>query len=476
MERKKLKKAREDRGWSQDQVAEMVGVMRRETISDWERGLTDPYPRHKEQLCHLFGKTAAELDLEPEAVEKERTRTPYIAVNPALHDFTASSMTHRLLHIAHTDYATLGEMTIAVQSALKEIDHMNIGNPAYQITRREALCELASVPWIALGQKQPIHSWRYPDMLLYCTAALEACWQLYRSSDPEGTRYAFECTCTYVPLLESIAHDSSYHRKEALELAARYALLQTLLGWNYVGAKDSVIYARKALDLSKESGNVLLQMSAYPKLNLSYLLSKNCIGAWKTMREGEHVLKRYQRRKKGPSLPSGIIGNFYSSYCQAQIDNGIIPDRALGIAIDSEQLKEHLAFTEFTKPDQLWEAARIYCYKGDSTQAITWLGKLMDTGTLVFHPGIAQSETEQIGAINIMTRSLLQSEERDMGKIITAWTAAIERAKAIRHEAMFQEAVDNFEAMRRLWSRERAILKLIPLTAHWEDEKRRGGL
>ncbi len=83
-------------------------------------------------------------------MEGERTHKPYIAVSPALHDFTASSMTHRLLHIAHTDYATPGEMTTAVQSALKEINHMNMGNPTYLITRREALCELASVPWIAL--------------------------------------------------------------------------------------------------------------------------------------------------------------------------------------------------------------------------------------------------------------------------------------------------------------------------------------
>jgi transcriptional regulator with XRE-family HTH domain len=472
MERKKLKKAREDRGWSQDQVAEMVGVMRRETVSDWERGITDPYPRNIEQLCHLFSKTAAELDLEPEAVEKERTRTPYIAVNPALHDFTASSMTRHLLHIAHTDYATLSEMTTVVQSALKEIDHMNMGNPTYQITRREALCELASVPWIALGQKQPLHSRRYPDMLLYCTAAFESCWELYQDSDPVGRSHAFECVSTYIPLLESIAHDSSYYRKEALDLAAQYAILQTLLGWQCANPWEAVGYAQNALVLSRETGDILFQLSAYPKLSWTYLTARQPTKAWETMQEGEHALKAYQRKKRGLSLPDGIISNFYSSYSLAQVSNGIDPNAALGVATDSEPTKGCIALVEFAAPSQWLEAAEIYCYNNDPTQAMKWLKKLIDPETLAPRQGVPQSERERIETLNVLTDALLQSKERDMKHIIRAWAASIKGVQALKHEVRYQEAVANFERMRGLWPRERAILKLIPETAHWQTPSR----
>ena len=66
------------------------------------------------------------------------------------------------------------------------------------------------------------------------------------------------------------------------------------------------------------------------------------------MQEGEHVLRAYQRRKNGPTIPSGVIGNFYSSYSMAQIRNNIDPDAALSIATESEPINGHIAFVEFT--------------------------------------------------------------------------------------------------------------------------------
>ena len=75
---------------------------------------------------------------------------------------------------------------------------MTTGN---NTTRRDALCELASLPMIALGKTYTLSSRRYEEMLRFCTAALEACWQLYRGSDPEGCKHAFDCIRTYTPLL-----------------------------------------------------------------------------------------------------------------------------------------------------------------------------------------------------------------------------------------------------------------------------------
>jgi transcriptional regulator with XRE-family HTH domain len=71
MERGKLKKAR-DRlrearyraGLSQSALAERIGV-RRETISDWERGLKRPYAFYVKRLCEALGAPGPEaLDLE----------------------------------------------------------------------------------------------------------------------------------------------------------------------------------------------------------------------------------------------------------------------------------------------------------------------------------------------------------------------------------------------------------------------------
>jgi transcriptional regulator with XRE-family HTH domain len=59
---RRLKQARELRGWSQARVAEMIGTDAT-TVSRWERGLFLPTPYFREKLCECFGKNAEELGL-----------------------------------------------------------------------------------------------------------------------------------------------------------------------------------------------------------------------------------------------------------------------------------------------------------------------------------------------------------------------------------------------------------------------------
>lgn len=59
---RRLKQARELRGWSQARVAEIIGTDAT-TVSRWERGLFLPTPHFREKLCECFGKNAEELGL-----------------------------------------------------------------------------------------------------------------------------------------------------------------------------------------------------------------------------------------------------------------------------------------------------------------------------------------------------------------------------------------------------------------------------
>jgi transcriptional regulator with XRE-family HTH domain len=59
---RRLKQARELRGWSQAKIAELIGTDAT-TVSRWERGLFFPTPYFREKLCVLFGKNAEELGL-----------------------------------------------------------------------------------------------------------------------------------------------------------------------------------------------------------------------------------------------------------------------------------------------------------------------------------------------------------------------------------------------------------------------------
>lgn len=53
-----LGKLREEKGWSQEQLRENVGVERRETITQWENGTRKVKAEHIVQLCKAFGISA----------------------------------------------------------------------------------------------------------------------------------------------------------------------------------------------------------------------------------------------------------------------------------------------------------------------------------------------------------------------------------------------------------------------------------
>src|SRR5947209_20084099 len=55
-----LKRERQWRGWSQEDVAARIGSDAK-TVSRWERGLTFPSPYFQQRLVDLFGKDAQAL-------------------------------------------------------------------------------------------------------------------------------------------------------------------------------------------------------------------------------------------------------------------------------------------------------------------------------------------------------------------------------------------------------------------------------
>src|SRR5215467_4803228 len=61
-------------GWSQQEVADLIGTTRL-NISRWERNLTNPGPFFRRQLCELFNMDETELGLLPEALMAEEMTT-----------------------------------------------------------------------------------------------------------------------------------------------------------------------------------------------------------------------------------------------------------------------------------------------------------------------------------------------------------------------------------------------------------------
>lgn len=58
-----LRRARQERGWSQKELADLLGVPQSFMISRWENGTTYPGPEYREKLGSVFGKRHEELGL-----------------------------------------------------------------------------------------------------------------------------------------------------------------------------------------------------------------------------------------------------------------------------------------------------------------------------------------------------------------------------------------------------------------------------
>ncbi len=263
--------------------------------------------------------------------------------------FIKANMTTHLWYLAFKEHPTRDDKRDAIRQAIKEFDTMNTSDKNYQITRREALCSLGTLPLITFGLTTPgkaVQPAQYGTILAQCTASLEACWQLTNGSDASGLTLAFKCVSKYLPILESIARNASQYRQEALDLAAQYALLKTILGWHCAGLTETLQYAKDAVALCKATGDILLQLSSYSKLAWAYLYVKKYGAALATAQEAQFLLEQ-----SATSLPSGIQGGTYSTLALMQANNGKQPDAALGKATEVDPGNECHAFMEFTRSD-----------------------------------------------------------------------------------------------------------------------------
>ncbi|HEU5380701.1 MAG TPA: helix-turn-helix domain-containing protein [Ktedonobacteraceae bacterium] len=81
-----LRQAREQRGWSQERLAQELEVSP-QTVSRWERGTAFPYPHFREQLSLLFGKSIEALGL---VLERTDDRPGDISNQPSSQTTAAS--------------------------------------------------------------------------------------------------------------------------------------------------------------------------------------------------------------------------------------------------------------------------------------------------------------------------------------------------------------------------------------------------
>ena len=72
----------------------------------------------------------------------------------------------------------------------------------------------------------------YEVAITTCAAGIAGCWELRKSSEAVDRATAFDGVSLYLPVLTDIVQYSSHYRQKASELAARCAILKTILCWH----------------------------------------------------------------------------------------------------------------------------------------------------------------------------------------------------------------------------------------------------
>jgi hypothetical protein len=119
--------------------------------------------------------------------------------------------------------------------------------PEDHVTRRNALRRLATLPLLTLKLNDTAPAPRYvPEaeaVIMQCSAAIAACWELSKSDDETDLSLAFRRVSAYLPTLKVVVRDSAQHREAAASLVGQCELLRTMLGWHLRGLKEAATYA-----------------------------------------------------------------------------------------------------------------------------------------------------------------------------------------------------------------------------------------
>jgi hypothetical protein len=269
-------------------------------------------------------------------------------------------------------------------------------------------------------------------------------------------------------MLEHISQDSTQQQKEALHLATQYALLKTIFSRHCTGTAETAQYAQKAISLSKEVGDLPLQLSALSKLAWTHLYEANDRQALVVAQEAHTLMEGSQQRSIGEPLPDSIRGGIYSTLALAQARNGLPYDRALTMGMERDPGMEVHAYLDFTRATMFLQAGWIYCSQDNYAQTMQMLEQRVDPATFAPRmPGV--TEVGRVETMNLMALASLRAEKRDMERTIHFWQAGVSGAKALHSDVLFRLASTTYEHLAVVWPGEARVRALRDHLVSWED-------
>jgi DNA-binding XRE family transcriptional regulator len=452
MIRARLIEAREKRGWTQELLAERVGVDVA-TIRRWEHGDTSPQGRNIWKLIETLEVASEEdLDLGRRTLEKSE---------PVLRSLTRHSCVARLVITVFSDTGSVFELQDTIRKTL--------GGLTMDISRREALYTLAALP---LATFSTLHVEKPDDEVLRRTAAgIAACEQLSRGTSTD-MREAAKALTSYLPQLQVIAKSSpsSKLRTQASKLTTQAYIRKAVLATHLTGTRLAVTHAGQSVEYAEASGDLALLISALVwhawalfsdgqasnamdvALRAKYLVESTDRLSAPTCSSVHAVAAKYQALN-GPRYKAEALKTLHQARDRFE-DAGKYNDKSMYLdhSLDVLMLVDGM----------------VHYYSGDVTSAYTVFGQVIDPDSV--QPKIEfSSKRLEIEAINDLTLASLKlpGPKKDKERSIKLWRAGLRGAIDLRSEQRFNEVVIAHHIMEAFWIGEHDVKELRELLVHW---------
>jgi len=338
---------------------------------------------------------------------------------------------------------------------------MDTGHEA-ALTRREALRRLAMLPvlfGISGGMQRPLE-----ETLRQCAAGITACEYLSKGNH-EDIALAYSMLSAYLPNLKTIVKESSLYRKEAAALVTQSYIIKFLLGLHIEGTSAATRYVRRAVAYSKESGDIILQLTALRRLTWAYLDDRQPGEALRTIEQANHLVEN-SRTPVPPRLRSSIYGTLAVMQAKNALDvTSTLPLAQEAFFASPVEYDGSLSHVDFSFAQLVRNDGLAYYYQGRYQDALAVYTQIIDSEN--FTPKAVMSEWIYTELVHLQTMATLKNPIRDMEQVIALWKADIRGATTLQSQQRFEEACTAYEVMEGVWPNERRIMELRDLIVHW---------
>jgi len=232
------------------------------------------------------------------------------------------------------------------------------------------------------------------------------------------------------------------------------------------GPGTATHYGQLAVAYSKESGDMVLLLTALRRLTWAYTDSKQPKLALQTIEQAQHLIET-SRIPLSPRVCSSI----YGALAEIQVKNGLASPFAIHLAQEMffakpvESNKGTLSNADFSYAQLMRNDGHVHYYQGLYKEALDAYAQVVDPATLA--PKVKMPVWTHAELLHKITMVALKRPTRDMEQVITFWKADLQSATDLQSEQRFEKACMAYEVMGGVWPGEPRIMELRDLIVHW---------